>query len=183
MKIAITFIAAIWAVFLLDIIIPLDFNTLGLVPRSLVGLLGIIAMPFLHGNLAHIISNTVPIFILISLLGATCKRPVSEIVSELIIAGGVLLWLFGNEGIHIGASGLVYALVTYLVLAGWWSKDPKRATVGILVAVFYGGLVWGVLPTQPGVSWAGHLFGAIGGGGTAYAQFASGQIESHEKGF
>ena len=139
-------------------------------------------MPFLHGSLGHIISNTIPIFILISLLGATCKRPVLEIVTELIFVGGCLLWAFGNQGTHIGASGLVYALVTYLVMAGIWSKNSQRAAVGFFVAIFYSGLVWGVLPTQPGVSWAGHLFGAIGGVVVAYGQFMSGQIEKkHEK--
>ena len=176
MKVATSLIVAMWAVFALNFVIPFDFNNLGLTPRSLVGVAGVATMPFLHGNLGHIISNSIPIFLLVSLLGATCKRPVSEIVSELVLAGGCLLWVFGNQGTHIGASGLVYALVAYLVMAGIWSKDAQRAAVGFFVAIFYSGLVWGVLPTQPGVSWAGHLFGAIGGIVVAYAQFISGGI-------
>lgn len=178
MKVAGSLLVTMWAVFLLDYILPSDLNNFGLTPRSLVGAFGIISMPFLHGNLGHIISNSIPIFMLVSLLGATCKRPVSEIVSELVFTGGCLLWAFGNTGTHIGASGLVYALVAYLVMAGIWSKDAQRAMVGFFVAIFYSGLVWGVLPTQPGVSWAGHLFGAIGGVIVAYAQFMTGQIKN-----
>tara|TARA_Y100000034_G_scaffold6762_2_gene7466 strand:- start:275 stop:817 length:543 start_codon:yes stop_codon:yes gene_type:complete len=176
MRIAVAFIIAIWTVFLVDMVLPGDFNNWGLVPRSLSGLVGIVTMPFLHGNLGHIISNTVPILILMSLLGVTSAKS-SEIVAELIVAAGVLLWLFGTKNIHIGASGLVYALVTYLVMSGWWSKNPQKTAIGLFVAVFYGGLVWGVLPTQPGVSWTGHLFGAIAGIITASGQVKTGGIE------
>jgi len=177
MKVAGILVIAMWAAFFVNSVTPFDFNNFGVTPRTFSGAVGIIAMPFLHGSLGHIISNTIPIFILICLLGATCKRPVSEVVSELVIMAGGLLWAFGNQATHIGASGVVYALVTYLVMAGVWSKNAQRAVVGFFVAICYSSLIWGVLPTQPGVSWAGHLYGAIGGVVVAYGHFMSGQIE------
>ncbi len=160
------FLALIWLVFIVDLFLPLEI--FGLKPRSLGGLPGIIAMPFLHGGLGHIVSNSVPLLVLLSLLAGTRKNALGIIIS-ISVFGGVLLWLFGRGANHIGASLLVFGLAAYLIVHGIRTKSIPNILLSIGVAFVYGTtLLTGVLPTQPGVSWDGHLFGAIAGGLVAW---------------
>ena len=163
-----TFIGVIWAVFLLSLAVP-SLRDHGLVPRSLVGLVGIASMPFLHGSFAHLLSNTVPLFILLALLAGSKARS-WEIVAEVVLLGGSLLWLFGVRGNHIGASGLIFGLVTFLLLSGFLERRMVPLLVSLAVGFLYGGtLVWGVLPQFGSqVSWDGHLWGAVAGGVVSY---------------
>jgi membrane associated rhomboid family serine protease len=170
------FLGAIWGVFLLDLVLPMvNFNDWGMVPRSLVGLLGIPLMPFLHAGFGHLISNSVPLFILLTLLAGSRTRTWAT-VAEIAIVGGVLLWLFGRASdgqgavlYHVGASGLVYGLIAFLIVAGFREQRLVPMLVALAVGFFYGGtLFFGVLPTVKGVSWDGHLCGALAGGGLAY---------------
>ena len=160
MKTAASIVAWIWIVYILNWIMPIDFENWGLVPRSWWGLVGIFTSPFLHASLGHIISNTIPLFVLIILLSASDLRAV-EIIGSLIFVGGILLW--------IGASGLIYGWAAYIVVAGFVQGRFLALLIGLVTIFLYGGLVWGVLPTQTGVSWDGHLFGAIGGVALAFA--------------
>lgn len=167
------FVAVIWVVFVLDLFLPL--TQLGLKPRSLGGLPGIITIPFLHGNLQHIMANTVPLIVLLCLLAGSRANSIDIVVFISVIAG-VLLWLFGRDATHIGASVLVFGLIGFLVCAGFFEKRLLSALIAIGVAVVYGStLVFGVLPIQSGVSWEGHLFGAIAGGAIAY--YIAGDLE------
>ncbi|HPE59745.1 MAG TPA: rhomboid family intramembrane serine protease [Thiolinea sp.] len=161
------FIAAIWGVFLLDRFLPLE--SLGLIPRHLSGLAGIVAMPFLHDNWSHIFSNTVPLFVLLILLAGS-RANSRWIVISIILLGGVLLWLFGRSAsIHVGASGLVFGLATFLIVSGLLERRLVPMAVAILVMFLYGSsLLTGIMPWQRGVSWDGHLFGAIAGALTAW---------------
>jgi len=160
------FLALIWLVFIVDLFLPLEI--FGLKPRSLGGLPCIIAMPFLHGGLGHIVSNSVPLLVLLSLLAGTRKNALGIIIS-ISVFGGVLLWLFGRGANHIGASLLVFGLAAYLIVHGIRTKSIPNILLSIGVAFVYGTtLLTGVLPTQPGVSWDGHLFGAIAGGLVAW---------------
>src|SRR6187401_1500378 len=111
------FVGAIWAVFLLEYVLPFDLTSFGLVPRTLTGLVGIPAMPFLHANLLHIVRNTVPLFILLILLAGS-KANSWTVIVEVVLLGGVLLWLFGRPGNHIGASGLISGLTAFLIVSG-----------------------------------------------------------------
>ncbi|MDD5391633.1 MAG: rhomboid family intramembrane serine protease [Thiothrix sp.] len=156
------FIAAIWGVFLLDLILPLE--RLGLVPRDLGGLIGIATMPFLHANLNHLMNNTVPLIVLLTLLAGS--RADSRVTVMLVaILGGLLLWLFGRgNSLHIGASGLVFGLATFLIVSGILEKRTVPLLVSIFVAFTYGTtLLAGISPWQQGVSWDGHLFGGVAG--------------------
>lgn len=151
----------IWAVFVADLFLPLE--QFGLRPRELGGLTGIVAMPFLHGGLGHLMGNTVPLLVLLSLLALREDPTLSRVVS-IAVLGGIILWLFGRSAIHIGASGLVFGLATYLIVAGWRERTFSAVAVAAVVALFYGGtLVSGVLPLWRGVSWDGHLAGVIAG--------------------
>ena len=170
----ITFIGVIWAVFLVSLFVP-SLDNFGVVPRTLWGLAGIPAMPFLHANLGHILGNTVPLFFLLVLLAGSKARS-GEIVVDIILLGGFLLWLcgrsldHGHSVDHIGASGLIFGLISFLICSGILEKRLIPLAVAILVGFAYGGtLLTGVLPTAgPLVSWDGHLCGAVAGGVVAY---------------
>ncbi len=161
------FIAVIWGVFLLDLILPLEI--FGLIPRSGEGIIGIIAMTFLHADLKHIIGNTVPLVILLSLLSGS-QADSRKIVAFIIVLGGLLLWLFGrSNSIHIGASLLVFGLATFLVVSGLLERRTIPLLISIIVAIMYGStLIGGIMPLQHGVSWEGHLMGGIAGAITAW---------------
>jgi membrane associated rhomboid family serine protease len=163
MKSAAGFVIAIWLVFLINLVVPIELNDWGVRPRSLAGIVGVATSPLLHANLQHIVSNTIPVFVLMVLLGAT-NRHATEIVVACVLLGGGLLWVFGRPANHIGASGLVYALAACLVVSGIRSRKIPKTLAAVVVVVLYGGLVWRVVPTETGVSWDGHLLGAIGGG-------------------
>jgi membrane associated rhomboid family serine protease len=180
----VVFIAIIWAVFFLDWFLPLR-ERFALVPRSLVGLTGIVSMTFLHRDLPHIWSNTIPLFVLLTLLAGS-RASSWKIVLSIGLIGGGLLWLFGNlppelaalvvgrsgnfETRHIGASLLVFGLITFLVSSGYFERRPIPVMIAAFVGFMYGlTFLWGIIPS-PGskVSWEGHLFGGIAGILVAY---------------
>ena len=165
----IAFVAAVWAVFLLDWVLPIDLNSFGLVPRTLPGLVGIPVLPFLHADLQHIVSNTLPMFILLILLAGS-KANSWAVVVEVVLLGGVLLWLFGRPAIHIGASGLIFGLIAFLIVSGLLERRFVPLVISVVVAFFYGGsLLLGVVPRLGShISWDGHFCGAAAGGIIAY---------------
>lgn len=158
----IIFIAAIWGIFLLDQFLPLE--AYGLIPRDVNGLTGIVTMPFLHGDLGHIMSNTVPLIVLMVLLAGS-KANSRIIVVAIAILGGTLLWLFGRgASLHIGASGLVFGLAVFLIVSGFLERRTVPVIVALIVTFLYGSsLLSGIMPFQRGVSWDGHLFGGLAG--------------------
>jgi membrane associated rhomboid family serine protease len=160
------FIAVIWAVFLLDRFLPLE--QLGLIPREFRGLLGIITMTFLHIDLGHIIGNTLPLTTLLALLAGS-RADSRKVVLLVTLFGGILLWIFGRDSIHIGASLLIFGLASFLVVSGILEKRTIPIIISVAIALFYGTtLLSGILPWQTGVSWEGHLLGGIAGAFTAW---------------
>jgi len=163
------FVGIIWAVFLLDLLLPLE--QLGLVPRHITGLIGIATMPFLHGSFGHLISNTIPLIILLGLMVVSRSRPWSTMIILTLISGAAL-WLFGWNALHIGASGLIYSLMGFLIMVGILERRLMSAAVALFVGVTYGtAIVGGILPGTPGVSWEGHLFGLLAGAALAWIRF------------
>ncbi len=164
----VAFIASIWAVFLLSLVFP-SLDSFGIVPRTLVGLIGIPVTPFLHANLGHIMSNTLPLFILLALLAGSKARS-WQIVVGVILLGGLLLWLFGRAADHIGASGLVFGLITFLLVSGFLERRIVPLIVSLIVGFLYGWtLLWGIIPRiGSNISWDGHLWSAVAGGIVAY---------------
>jgi membrane associated rhomboid family serine protease len=162
------FIGAIWVVFILSHFFP-SLNNFGLVPRTALGLVGIVLMPFLHGNIHHLLGNTIPLFIFLALLAGSKARS-WEIVLYVALLGGTLLWIFGRNGDHIGVSGLIFGLISFLIVSGLLEKRILPLIISLFVGFFYGGtLLMGVLPTiGKDVSWDGHLCGAIAGALVAY---------------
>ena len=156
------FLVIIWIVFVLDRFLPLE--KFALYPRNVNGLPGIIVSPFLHKDLSHIVSNTVPLFVLLTLLAGS--RADSRLVVVVItILSGTLLWLFGRSVPVIGASGLVFGLIGFLILSGILERRMVAMIVSVFVGLSYGTTLFaGILPGQHGISWDGHLLGAIAGG-------------------
>jgi membrane associated rhomboid family serine protease len=164
----ITFIFAllgsIMAVFLLEFVSPEEVLSHGLVPRTQRGLVGVVTMPFLHANLAHLCGNLVSLAVLLAFMLAFHSRRLVIDVILIVIVGGLLLWLFGRPAVHIGASGLIYGLAGFMIAAGIAQRRFLEIVGALAVAVLYGNsLFWGLLPLHAGISWDGHLAGAVGG--------------------
>ncbi len=160
------FLGLIWGVFLLSYALPV--NNYGLQPRHAIGLLGIVTMPFLHANLGHIVGNTIPLIVLLFLLAGSRAKS-WQIVAEIVILGGAILWVVGRNATHIGASGLVSGLITFLILGGAFERRFVPVIVAVVTFVLYGtSLLSGLIPRDPAVSWDGHLCGAVAGGLLAF---------------
>lgn len=143
-------------------------NLYGIRPRSIDGLPGILFCPFLHAGFGHLLVNTVPLLVLGWFV--LLDRIIDFFVVTLlvIIFGGVGIWLTGApDSIHIGASGLVFGYLGFLLFRGVFQRSPGWIGVAVVVGFFYGGMIWGVLPSHPGISWQGHLFGFLAGIGAA----------------
>ncbi len=170
--------AIMWTEEVVDV--PLDgrLDRFGIRPRQLDGLDGVVFSPFLHAGFGHLIANTVP-FLLLG--GAIALGNTKRFVHVTLIVGliaGLGTWLIGpSNSVHIGASGLVFGYLTYLVSRGVFARKLTYLLGGVAVLAVYGGVLWGLLPS-PGISWQGHLFGALGG--VAAASFLHGQHGSFE---
>lgn len=141
----------------------------GIRPRSADGLDGIFLSPFLHGGLVHLANNSVPFAVLgvLVLLSGLRRFVVTTLLSLLV--GGLGVWLVGMPNtVHIGASGVVFGYLGYLLLRGYFSRSAGAILLSLLLVVLYGGVLWGLLPLQAGISWSAHLFGFLGGGLSAY---------------
>jgi membrane associated rhomboid family serine protease len=156
-------VAVMWAVEIIDLAAG-DLDANGIRPRDADGLLGIVLSPFLHGGFGHLIGNTVPFVVLGAVIALGGLARVAVVTGIVIIVGGIGTWLVAPGGtIHIGASGVVFGFAAYLLVRGMYSRNPLHLVTGVLVLLVYGTtLLFGFVPT-PGVSWQGHLFGAVGG--------------------
>jgi membrane associated rhomboid family serine protease len=159
------FVAIFWILEILDqFVFRGGLNSYGIVPHTLIGLRGILFAPFLHGGFAHLIANTIPFIILgwLVMLQETSDFVIVTLLTMLV--GGLGVWLFAPaNSIHIGASILIFGYLGFLLLRGYFQRNFASSILSIVVFLLYGGLIWGVLPAQPGVSWQGHLFGFLGG--------------------
>ncbi|WP_305969312.1 MULTISPECIES: rhomboid family intramembrane serine protease [unclassified Mameliella] len=163
-------LAAIWVVEAVNLLTGNAVNGwLGLRPRSLGGLDGIVFMPVLHGSVAHAAANTAPLAVLGALLVITARSVALMASLLIVILGGLGVWVFGSSAIHVGASGLIFGWFGFLVARGLVERRLVPVLVAVGVAVVYGTMIWGVLPGQPGVSWESHFFGALAGIATARA--------------
>lgn len=168
-KIAFGFVGIVWLIYLMNTGLGQAPAPFGIHPRRWHGLLGLVFAPLVHADFAHLISNTLPLMV----LGTTILflYPISalRVLPAVYLGTGFVVWLFGRESAHFGASGLVYGLVSYIFLAGVLRRDRRAVAASLVVCFMYGSLAWGVLPTQSGVSWETHLAAALIGIGLAIA--------------
>lgn len=156
-----------WAIYFFEVSWYIDLSMLGLVPRSIPGLLGVIFSPLLHGTFWHLTSNTLPLLFLGTTLYFFNEKIADQVFFYCYFLTGFLVWLLGRTSIHIGASGLIYGLAFFLIFYGFFKKDFRSLFISAIVLLMYGSLFYGLLPLQPGVSWESHLLGGIVGFATA----------------
>jgi len=153
----------IWLVFWFEIRFGFDFNYLGIQPRSVQGLRGILFSPFIHSDIKHLFHNTIPLFVL-SMALFYFYRPISWKVLVLgLLFTGFFTWIIGRPANHIGASGVIYLLASFLFFKGIFSKYYRLIALSFIVVFLYGGLLWFIVPVDPKISWEGHLSGLIVG--------------------
>lgn len=156
-------IVVMWGEELLDIALDGRLDRFGIRPRQLDGLDGIIFAPLLHNGFGHLIANTLPFALMGSAIALEGARRFLQVTVIVGLFSGVGTWLTGPpNSVHIGASGLVFGYLTYLVSRGLFAHRVSYLIGGVVTFLVYGGVLWGLLP-QPGVSWQGHVFGAAGG--------------------
>lgn len=153
-----------WIVGAVNILLDYRLSEFGIVPRSIDGLRGIPLMPFLHANFNHLVVNTLPAAFLGALVAIQGKSSFLKATAFIMLVGGFALWVVGREGVHVGASGLIFGYVGYLIARAWYVRSLGAVLAAIVVVVLYGGALFGVLPTTSGVSWEGHLTGLLAGG-------------------
>lgn len=158
-------VAFVWGLEILDLLPVLNLDAFGVRPRSIFGLIGIPLMPFLHGDFSHLLSNTFPFLILGWIVLRAEKENFLVATVTIILLGGIGTWLIGrSNSVHIGASGLVYGYFGYVMVRAFMERRPVWIFTGLLVGLFYGSMIFGVLPVfSQTVSWEGHLCGMLAG--------------------
>lgn len=163
-KIALAAVAILWLVSFINLFLPIDLRLYGLRPRQLDSLAGILFTPFLHVDLRHLIANSGILFVLLIVSLSFSRKLTFRALWIIIIVGGGLVWLTGKEGtIHIGASGVIFGLIGFLMCLGLFRRDWKALIISLVVFLLYGGALQSLFIYVPGISWAGHLFGFISG--------------------
>ena len=158
---------------------PFDFSYLGTYPRTSFGFRGVFFSPLLHGDFSHLISNSIPFFVLSALIFFFFPRVAWKSILMIYFLTGLAVWGFGRSVFHIGASGVVYGLVAFVCWTGIFRRNIKSIVLSLIVAFFYSGMFLGILPNQEGISWESHLLGGLVGIFVAY--WFRYQIENDEK--
>ena len=163
------FVALLWLVEIVDAVTAGSLDRYGIEPRSQEGLVGILAAPLLHSGWTHLEANSVPLLILAFLVAAASTARLFAVLAWAWLVSGIGVWLVGPpNSVTVGASGLVFGLLTYTMMVGFLERRPIGILIGVGVFLVYGSVLLGALPGEPGVSWQGHLFGAVGGVLAAY---------------
>ena len=153
-----------WAVFYAEFFWGLPFHYFGFHPRTVMGLIGVFTAPLLHGGLNHIISNTIPLLFLGTVLFFFYDKIAGIVFFRAYFWTNLMVWVFGQDDSNrIGASGVVYGLAFFLIFFGIFRRDFISLVISIIIIFMYGGIIYGVLPLDPHVSWESHLAGALVG--------------------
>jgi membrane associated rhomboid family serine protease len=161
LKIALGFVALIWLIDIVNWALALELQRFGVRPRQFAGLPGILLAPLLHGGPVHLVANSLPLLVLGTGMLYLYPNSALTVLPAVYLGPGIAVWLFAGGSVHVGSSGLVYGLASYVFVAGVLRLDRRAIAASLLVSFLYGSLVWGVLPIQPGVSWQTHLAAAL----------------------
>jgi membrane associated rhomboid family serine protease len=157
-------LAVFWAVFVVNTLLGGSLLVFGVIPRTMIGLRGILFAPFLHANLNHIVANSIPFLVLGWMVMLRDQRHFIPVTLAAMVGSGLTAWLLGAPGsVHIGASGVIFGYLGFLMLSGWYARSVGSILISLVVTVLWGGLVLGVMPGTPGISWQAHIGGFIGG--------------------
>jgi membrane associated rhomboid family serine protease len=154
----------LWVVFWIEIRFDFDFDTNGIYPRTFSGLQGIVFSPFIHGDISHLYNNSFPLLILLGALRYFYDKQSLQVIGYGILLSGFITWIIGRENYHIGASGLIYVLVSFIFFKGIQTQYYRLVALSLTVILLYGGLFWYIFPkVDETISWEGHLAGFISG--------------------
>jgi membrane associated rhomboid family serine protease len=157
-------LAVFWAVFVVNTILGGSLLVLGVIPRTTIGLRGILFAPFLHASLNHIVANSIPFLALGWMVMLRDNRHFIPVTVAGMVGSGLAAWLLGAPGsVHIGASGVIFGYLGFLMLTGWYERSVSSILLSVVVTVLWGGLVLGMMPGAPGISWQAHVGGFLGG--------------------
>lgn len=159
----IVFILIIWLVFWFEVRFGFNFSKFGIYPQTLKGLRGVILSPFIHGDIQHIYHNTIPLFVLSMALFYFYRHIAWKVLFLGILFSGLLTWCIGRPSYHIGASGLIYVLISFTFFKGVFAKHYRLIALSLLIVFLYGSMILYTIPIEKGVSWEGHLSGLITG--------------------
>ena len=160
------FLGLIWMVKLAEIVFSIDLGFLGVYPLKASGLIGIFTYPLIHGDLSHLAANSVPVFVLGFMIFYFYKEIAWKIILLIYLLSGVWLWFLARDAYHIGASGLIYGMASFVFFSGLIRRDVRLISVSLVVIFLYGSMIWGVFPDffpDRNISWEGHLMGAVAG--------------------
>ncbi len=166
----ILFTIVMWLSFLFQYISRISLLGFGIMPRALDGLDGIIFAPLLHSSVAHIMSNSAPLIVSMVMIWFFYRKVAMMSFTLIYLLTGLSVWAFAfnSHSIHVGASGVVYGLVSFIFWSGVFRRNLKSIVLSLIIIFLYSGMLYGVLPTRTGVSWESHLYGAIVGAFVAY---------------
>jgi len=157
-------VVAMWVIYFATAVTGGALLSLGIIPRTAIGLRGIIFAPFLHGSVNHLLSNSLPFLLLGWLVMLRDARHFFPVTLAAMIGSGAMAWIFGASGsVHIGASGVIFGYLGFLMLSGWYARSMTSILLSIAVTVLWGGLIVGVIPGSAGISWQAHFGGFLGG--------------------
>lgn len=157
------FMALAWLMFAAEGLLNVSLSQYGLMPREISHWFGILTMPFLHGGLSHIFANTVSFIVLGTMLFYFYPEKALHVFLISYFFSGIITWLIASGGVHIGASGMIYAFAAYIFTVGVRSGNIRNMAVSLIIVFLYGSMVWGLYPQNTGISWEGHLAGAVTG--------------------
>jgi membrane associated rhomboid family serine protease len=157
-------LAVFWAVFVVNTVLGGSLLSLGVIPRTTIGLRGIFFAPFLHGSFGHIVANSIPFLALGWMVMLRDERHFIPVTLAGMVGSALVAWLIGAPGsVHIGASGVIFGYLGFLMLTGWYTRSFVSILLSVIVTLAWGSLVLGMLPGEPGVSWPAHIGGFLGG--------------------
>ena len=157
------FLLTMWLVKIIEVNFNSSFVKFGVSPQTFSGLKGILFSPFIHKDFTHLLNNSYPVLILGGMLFSFYRKIAARIFLWLFFISGFWLWIIGRPSFHIGASGIIYALASFILVSGIIRKNPRLSAVSLVVIFLYGSMIWGILPTKEAVSWEGHLAGFVAG--------------------
>ena len=157
------FLTIIWLIKIIEYGFEISFANFGVLPKKANGIKGIFFSPFIHKDFNHLINNSYPILVLMSIINFFYKKIANEIFIWLYFISGFLLWIIGRPYFHIGASGFIYALATFVFVSGLIRNNPQLSAISMIIIFIYGSMIWGVFPLKENISWEGHLCGLISG--------------------
>ncbi|MCF8358656.1 MAG: rhomboid family intramembrane serine protease [Prolixibacteraceae bacterium] len=157
------FLIIIWLFKLSEVFLDINLVHLGVYPRHIKGLIGILTSPLIHGDFAHLTGNSTSFIVLATALFYFYRRVALKVFLMNYFLSGLLLWVGGREVWHIGASGVIYGLAAFLFFSGLFRRDIRLLTISLIVTFLYGSFIWGLFPIEPRISWEGHLMGAASG--------------------